>query len=106
MTKAPTHLQPDTRKWWLSVVSEFQLEDHHVRLLTLAGEAWDRCSQARKLLKKHGLTYKDRFGQPSSRPEVSIERDSRTAFARLLRELDLDGEPPKATGRPPGRGGA
>ncbi len=104
MTKAPRHLQPETRKWWLSVVSEFQLEPHHVRLLTLAAESWDRCEQARKLLKRHGLTFKDRFGQPSSRPEVAIERDSRVAFARLLRELDLDVEPPRGTGRPPGLG--
>jgi hypothetical protein len=75
------------------VVDGWQLDDHHVRLLTLAAEAWDRCSQARRLLDKHGLTYTDRFDAPRTRPEVAIERDCRLAFDRLVRSLDLD-EPP------------
>jgi phage terminase small subunit len=100
MKKAPEHLQPATQKWWQSVVREWQLDEHHVRLLTLAAEAWDRCEQAREILKLHGLTYADRFGQPAARPEVAIERDSRIAFARLVRELDLDSEPLPST-RPP-----
>ncbi len=101
--KSPKHLRPGTRKWVRQVSEEFVLEEHHLRLLVLAGEAWDRCEQAREILGLESLTYLDRFGQPRARPEVSIERDSRIAFARLLRELDLDVEPPKAPGRPPGR---
>ena len=30
-----------------------------------------------------------------ARPEVQIERDSRIAYLRAIRELDLDVEPPK-----------
>jgi phage terminase small subunit len=96
----PEHLQPDTRRWWRSVVSDWQLDEHHIRLLTLAAEVWDRCEQARQTLAREGLTYTDRFGQPTARPEVGIERDSRIAFARLVRELDLDGEPASES-RPP-----
>ena len=62
--------------------AEFELEEHHLKLLTAACESWDRCQQARRRLKKHGLTYADRFGQPRARPEVGIERDNRIAFAR------------------------
>jgi len=97
---APPHLSDATREWWRSVVSEYDLEPHHLRLLTLAGEAWDRCRQAREALAESGLIYEDRFGQPRARPEVAIERDSRIAFARLLRELGLDIQEP-GDSRPP-----
>ena len=86
----PEHLSDDAASWWQSVQSDFALEAHHTRLLTLACEAWDRGQQARAILDVQGLTYDDRFGAPKARPEAAIERDSRTAFARLLRELDLD----------------
>ncbi|MBI68520.1 MAG: hypothetical protein CMJ38_00555 [Phycisphaerae bacterium] len=88
--KAPIHLQEDTAKWWEQVAKDYELEAHHLRLLTLAAEAWDRCQQARGAIEKHGLTFNDRFEQPRPRPEVSVERDNRIAFARLLRELALD----------------
>lgn len=91
---APKHLARDTAAWWRATVAEYEdMEDHHVRLLTLCAEAWDRAEQARVLLAEHGITFVDRYGQPRARPEVNIERDARIAFARLLRELDLDGEP-------------
>jgi P27 family predicted phage terminase small subunit len=98
--KAPRHLQPATRKWWEAVAAEYQLESHHERLLSLAAESWDRCQEARKILDAQGMTYADRFGAPRARPEVAIERDSRVAFARLLRELGLDIEPPADPARP------
>jgi P27 family predicted phage terminase small subunit len=94
---APKHLRAATRRWWESVVSEYVLEQHHVRLLTLAGEAWDRCAEAREILNREGLTYDDRFMQPKPRPELAVERDSRTAFARLVRELALDVAEPEET---------
>jgi phage terminase small subunit len=100
----PAHLREPTAKWWTEVGREFALEPHHVRLLTLAAESWDTCQQAREVLAKKGLTYNDRFGQPRSRPEVAIERDARTAFARLLRELALDVAMPDDN-RPPAIGG-
>ena len=98
---APKHLAPDTRKWWRSVTESYELEPHHVRLLTLASQAWDRAEEAREALAESGIVYEDRFGQPRARPEVGIERDNRLAFARLLRELDLDVAPPASAARPP-----
>ncbi len=97
---APSHLKPATAQWWQDVVDEYGLESHHVRLLTLAAEAWDRCQAARAVIDAEGLTFEDRFGQPKARPEVAIERDSRVGFARLLRELALDFEEPSPTRRP------
>lgn len=101
--KPPKHLRPATRRWWLAVVEDYELEDHHVRLLTLAGESWDRAAAAREAIAAHGITFTDRFGAPRARPEVAIERDSRIAFARLVRELRLDVMPEDP--RSPGLGG-
>ena|SRR2546430_2231769 len=99
--RAPAHLSPATAAWWLEVVTTWELDAHHVRLLTLACEAFDRAVQAREILNKKGLTFRDRFGQPKPRPEIGVERDSRIAFARILRELDLDDTKPPEERRPP-----
>lgn len=100
--KPPEHLQPATAAWWKAVVEDYELEPHHLRLLQLAGESWDRCQAARAVLDADGISYTDRFGAPRARPEVAVERDARVAFARLIRELDLDVEPPsQERARPP-----
>ena len=96
----PKHLRAPTRAWFKHVAENFELEQHHFRLLQLAAEAWDRAEEARQALAKYRLTFVDRFGSPRARPEIGIERDSRIAFARLIRELDLDVEPPTSSSRP------
>jgi len=98
---APSHLKPATRTWWQSVVSRWELEPHHVRLLTLAAETWDRGQQARALLARDGLTTGSKSGGLRTHPAVRIEADCRVGFARLLRELDLDVAPPAESRRPP-----
>ncbi len=90
--RAPAHLRRPTAAWWRAVVREYAVQEHHRRLLTAAAEAWDRMSEAREALAEHGTVFTDRFGAPRARPEIAIERDSRLAFARLLRELDLRGD--------------
>ena len=99
MKKLPSHLKRNTRSWIHGLMREYELEDHHIRLLILAGEAWDRCCQAREQIEREGLTVKDRFDQVRAHPAVAIERDSRIAFARMLRETGLEietAEPPRA----------
>src|SRR5262245_20909126 len=53
--KAPSHLRPDTRAWWLSVHQDYDLAEHHSRLLTMACEAWDRAAQAREIMAVDGI---------------------------------------------------
>lgn len=96
----PPHLSEASAKWFADVVAEFALEPHHLKLLALAAESWDRCTAARVAIQEHGMTFTDRFGQPRSRPEIQIERDSRIAFCRTLRELALDVNEP-GDNRPP-----
>jgi phage terminase small subunit len=100
--RAPAGLAPDTAKWFRAVVRDYMLEEHHLRLLTLACRAWDRAEQARMVVAEEGLTVRDRYGCAKAHPAVAIERDCRTQFARLVRELDLDTEAPRSerTGPP------
>jgi len=99
----PRHLRATTRKWAEEVLAGYEFESHHVRLLVLACEAWDRGQAARGRIARFGMTYSDRFGQPRLRPEVQVERDARVSFARILRELRLDStEGPES--RPPALG--
>jgi hypothetical protein len=100
--KIPKHLQRETKRWVREVVDGYVLESHHLRLLFASASAWDRAEEARQVIDEKGMTYYDRFQQPRSRPECAIERDSRLAFARLLKQLELDVEPPRESpGRPP-----
>ena len=97
----PAHLNADTGHWWSTVMAEYSLELHHVQLLTLACEAYDSATEAREVLRREGKIFIDKFDQPKPRPEVSIQRDSAIGFARMVRELDLDGAGPTDRARPP-----
>jgi P27 family predicted phage terminase small subunit len=89
---APEHLSEEMRRWWEHVNSAYVLSDHHKLLLTHAAESWDRANQARRQIDEEGITTADRFDQVKAHPAIAIERDSRAAFARLIRQLDLEGE--------------
>ena len=56
----PSHLSPGAAEWFSAVISTFDLDPHDVRLLTLAGEAWDRAAMARAAVAEHGLVFDDR----------------------------------------------
>jgi P27 family predicted phage terminase small subunit len=90
----PSHLSPSARQWWEMTVEAYVLQEHHLRLLQLACEAWDEAQKARAQLQDEGLTVSGREGGIRPHPCGAIERDARLAVARLVRELDLDVEPP------------
>lgn len=92
----PSHLSAASQAWWGSVLEEYTLQPYQLRTLTAACESWDRYQQARQALADHGLTFSDDKGMIRSRPEIAIERDSRIAFVRCVRELNLHIEPPNA----------
>lgn len=86
---APAHLSPESAAWWSRVVEDYPLEAHHLRLLQLACEAWDRGQQARTAAQRSPV-MKDRFGQFKANPAVAIEAAARRDFAALLRDLHLE----------------
>jgi len=91
---APPHLSPAMQGWWREVVESFELDAHHLRLLEAAADSWDRMVEARETLRKEGLTVTTKSGT-KRHPCADIERDNKTLFARLIRELDLDEPPPR-----------
>ena len=90
----PGHLSAAMQTWWNAVVRDYDLDPHHLHLLEAACDAWDRMVQAREVLRTEGLTVTTKSGK-KRHPAADIERDSRLAFARLLRELDLDAPSPR-----------
>ena len=102
-TSPPAHLSPAMRAWWKQVTTDYELSPHHLHMLRLCCEALDACESARAALVEHGVTHTDRHGLVRLRPEVALQRDSRLAAVRIIRELDLDVEPPiSARIGPPG----
>lgn len=98
----PDHLSESACAWWRQVVLEYDLGPHHLRILQAACEAWDRMQQARQALAEHGgLTFTDERGVIRAHPAEAMERNARIAFARLVRELDLDTGAPAEAPRPP-----
>jgi phage terminase small subunit len=84
--------------WWHAVMARYVLDDHHRYLLQAACEAWDRMTQARRAIAEHGLTYQ--LGETiRARPEIRIEVENRTSFARIVRDLGIDdAKPPRDPG--------
>jgi hypothetical protein len=89
---------------WVDLQMEYGIRDAAgLELLNDLAAFYDRRAQARELIRIEGPTLKDRFGQAQVHPATRIERDSSVAMGRILKALNLDLEPLKKVGRPPGR---
>ena len=100
--RASAAAESSQQQWWRQVMADYALEPHHLNVLEAACDAWDRMVEARTVLARERLVVTTKSGT-KRHPCADIERDSRLAFARLVRELDLDCEPPRETPgwRPP-----
>jgi hypothetical protein len=97
---APKGLTARSRGIWRGVNRDFDLLDHEQAILEQSLRALDRSEEARAAVDRDGAVVQGRYG-PKVHPAAALERDSRTAFLRGLRELGLD--PNAVETRPPPR---
>jgi P27 family predicted phage terminase small subunit len=96
----PKSLAADGRKLWASIVEAFDLDPAALSILEAACLSQDRETAAMKAIKAEGMTTTDRYGRCKAHPAVLIERDSRAAKLKALKQLGLDLEPVNPIGRP------
>src|SRR5262249_31471323 len=90
----PKGLSRKARAWWREIADTYVLESHHLALLGQAAQALDRIETARRALKRDGEYYETRFGERRAHPALAVANQASMLFAKLLRQLDLDVEPP------------
>lgn len=101
----PGHLATVGRRFFdeVALTDGADFEQFEWELLRLAAEALDRGVQARRALRKHGLTYLSPQGAPVARPEIGIEKAAVSRYAQLCRQLGLgDAEPEDDDDEPAG----
>ena len=92
---APKHLKAATRAWFDQICREYELESQHLKILQIAAESWGSYEEARDSIAQNGMTFVNKkHGDIKPRPEISIMQNSRIAFLRAMRELNLDVAPP------------
>jgi len=97
-------LSKEATKLKNGILKEYDITDKAgVAILKTAIEAFELMHSATAEIDKDGLTVKGDRGQVKAHPLLSVIRDSRAAFLAGLKALQLDLEPIKGIGRPPGR---
>jgi P27 family predicted phage terminase small subunit len=101
LPQPPDSLSGESQALWLAVVSGWALDRPGELVLLSACEALDRMRQCQATLKAEGLTTEDRFGQTRAHPLLAVERDSRNAVLKSLKQLGLKVEdlPPAGLSR-------
>jgi phage terminase small subunit len=90
----PAHLSNQAAAIYEQTIATYRIDDALGRTVLLTAlEALDRLREAQKILKREGLTCRDRNGIVRPHPCTVIERNSRSAFLATFRVLGL--EPPK-----------
>ncbi len=103
--KPPKHLSSASKRWFRSVVDEWEMSPTDVKVLVLACQALDRAEAARQTLATEGEFYRDEIKDViRAHPAVLVARDMTTLAARLIKDLRLDMPAVRPVGRPGGPG--
>ena len=88
--RPPAHLTRQAKRWWRSVLDAYDLEPHHLAILTAAAEALDRKEEARRVIVDDGIVVRLADGSSIPHPAVQVEDLAAMRFAHLIREIGLD----------------
>jgi P27 family predicted phage terminase small subunit len=100
---APATLSEESSRMFKRYCQSWDFDDHALNILAAACEAFDRMREAQRIIAAEGICITDRFGQKKQHPATLVERDSRAAYLRALKDLHLDVEPLNdGPGRPAG----
>ena len=75
-TVIPKRLSAPARAWVQGVISAFDLEPHHYRLLLNAADFWDEGELATTILRREGVTVLSAAGTAKAHPALAIARSS------------------------------
>ena len=97
-------LSKEAAKLKRAILKEYDISDEAGKaILDTAMEAFDAMHKAQEVVDVQGLTVAGDRGQIKAHPLLAVIRDSRAQFLMALKHLNLDIEPLKGIGRPPGR---
>lgn len=97
----PEGLGDQGRSFWRWAVGAYELESHHLEILTQAAICLDRVADAMAAIERDGLLIQGRFGLVEN-PAAATERNYMKLFRSHVRELGLDADSPaEAYSRPP-----
>lgn len=90
MYKIPDYIGESGRKWLKRVFSDYAFDKSELETVFQAASCLDRIEQARDAIQAHGILIDCPTGLKGN-PACGVERDNKTLFARLCRELQITG---------------
>jgi P27 family predicted phage terminase small subunit len=86
----PKHLTSEGQAEWRQFQTDYSIIDPAgLALLTMFAESQDRIRAAQAIIKRDGITIKDKWGKPHKNPAILVEERARSAVLRCLKQLEL-----------------
>lgn len=92
--KIPKKLHPEARILWRDILRDFNIDDSGgFAYLKSACESLTEMRKAQAIVKREGVSIKDKWGQIKAHPLLPYIRDCRSQYLMALKGLALDVEP-------------
>jgi len=99
LMSVPSHLSEPSKEWMRELLDEFDFNPAEMKLLIIGADALDRASQARRTIRREGLTYLAKpHDTPRPHPAVAIEAKAQATFSKVCRQLHLPDDGPETRG--------